>query len=63
MLVRPSMWSIFYSQKSRFQTSKRTNMGSAILEGGRPANIHEFCFQAAKRSDMERVYLQVGLFA
>ena len=43
------------SQKSRFQASKRTNMGSAVLEGGRPANIHEFCFQAAKRSDLECV--------
>ena len=23
------------------------------MEGGRSANIHEFCFQAAKRSDMD----------
>ena len=38
-------------------------MGRAVLEGGRPANIHEFCFQAAKRSDMECVELQGCLFA
>ena len=25
---------------------------SAVLEGGRPADIQEFCFHAAKRSDM-----------
>ncbi len=37
-------------------------MSSAFLEGGRPANIHEFCFQAAKRSDMECVELQGCLF-
>ena len=37
-------------------------MGRAVLEGGRPANIHEFCFQAAKRSDMECVQLQGCLF-
>ncbi len=43
------------SQKSRFLASKHTNMGSAVLEGGRPANIHEFCFQAAKRSDLKCV--------
>ena len=35
-------------------------MGSAVLEGGRPANIHEFCFQAAKRSDMDCVQVQVA---
>ena len=57
------MWSIFCSQKSRFQASKRTKMGSAIQEGGRPANFHEFCFQAAKRSDLECVQLQVGRFS
>ncbi len=36
------------SQKS--EALKRSNMGSAILEGGRYADIHEFCLQAAKRS-------------
>ncbi len=35
------------SQKLRFQASKRSYMGSAVLEGGRSDNIHEFCFQAA----------------
>ncbi len=34
-----------------------------FLEGRRSADIHEFCFQAAKRSDMDCVDLQVGLFA
>ncbi len=38
-------------------------MGSAVLEVGRSANIHKFCFQAAKRSDMDCVELQFGLFA
>ncbi len=38
-------------------------MCSAVLEVGRPANIHEFCFQAAKRSDMDCVEVQGGLFA
>ncbi len=33
------------SQKSCFQSLKRTNMGSAVLVGGRPANIHEFFFK------------------
>ncbi len=38
-------------------------MGSAVLEGGRSADIQEFCFQAAKRSDMDCAELQGGLFA
>ena len=33
------------SQKSRFQASKRSNMGSAVLEGGPSADIHDFYFQ------------------
>ncbi len=36
-------------------------MGSALLEGERSADIHEFSFQAAKRSDMDFVELQRGL--
>ncbi len=28
-------------------------MVSALLEGGRSSNIHEFCFQAAKRTNMD----------
>ena len=39
------------SQESRFQVSKRSNMGSSVLQGGRSANIHELCFEAAKRSN------------
>ncbi len=50
------------SQKSRFQASKRSNMGSAVLDGCLSAYIHEFCLQAAKRSDMDCVELQGGLF-
>ncbi len=51
------------SQESRFQASKRSNMGSCVLESGRCADIHEFCFQAAKRSDLVCVEQQWGLFA
>ena len=35
----------------------------AVLEGVRSADIYEFCFQAAKRSDMDCVELQRGQFA
>ena len=38
-------------------------MRSAVLEGGRYANIHRFCFQAAKGLDMDCVELQICLFA
>ena len=38
-------------------------MGIPVLEVGRFANIHEFCFQAAKRSEMDCDELQFGLFA
>ena len=38
-------------------------MGSAILESGRRADIHEICFQASNRSDMVCVEQQWGLFA
>ena len=37
-------------------------MSSAVLEGGRSAYIYELCFQAAKRSDMDCVEVQGGLF-
>ncbi len=37
-------------------------MCSAVLEDGRSVDIHEFCFQAAKRTDMDSVELQGGLF-
>ena len=37
-------------------------MGSAVLLGGRSANIQEFCFQAAKRSDMDCEEQQECLF-
>ncbi len=36
---------------------------SAVLEGGRSADIHEFCFHAAKRSDMYCFEMQWDLFA
>ena len=38
-------------------------MGSAVLEGGRSADIQEFCFHAAKRADKYCVEMQCGLFA
>ena len=50
-------------KKSRFQASKRSDMSSALLDGGRSAYIHEFCFQTSKRSDMTCVDLQVCQFA
>ena len=39
-------------QDLRFQASKRSNMGNAVLLGGRNNNVKEFCFESAKRSDM-----------
>ncbi len=36
-------------------------MCSAALEGCRYADIHEFCFQAAKCSEMDSVELHGGL--
>ena len=38
-------------------------MCSAVMEDGRSVDIHEFCFQAAKLSDIDCVELQGGLFA
>ena len=38
-------------------------MGSDALEGCLFADIHEFCFQAVKGSDMEYVELQGCLYA
>ena len=38
-------------------------MLSAVLEGGRSADIHEFCFQTGKRSDMDCIELQGGQIA
>ncbi len=52
-----------FSQNLRFPPSKSLNMGSAVLDGGRSSYIHGFCFQAAKRSDMDCVELQECLFA
>ncbi len=40
------------SQESRFQASKRSNMGSNVLECGRSADINEFRFEATIRSDI-----------
>ncbi len=37
-------------------------MVCSVLEGGRSANSHEFCFQAVKRSHMECFEGQGGLF-
>ena len=38
-------------------------MGSAVMVGGRFDDIQEFCFQAAKRSDMNCAELQGLLLA
>ena len=56
--------------ESRFQRSKRSNMSTAVLEGGPSADIYELCFQTAKRSyfafvEVQRVYLLIdrnGIF-
>ena len=49
--------------RNAFSGFKSLNMGSAVLEVGRFADIHEFFFQAAKRSEMNCVELQGCLFA
>ena len=51
------------SQESRFQASKRSNMNSAVLQDGHSPDIHEFCFQDAKLSDMDCLDVQMVLFA
>ena len=38
-------------------------MSSTVLEGVHSADIHEFCIQATKRSDMDCVEQQGCLFA
>ncbi len=49
--------------RNAFSGFKCLNMGRAVLEVGRFADIHEFCFQADKRSDMVCVELQGGQIA
>ena len=39
-------------QKPRFQTAKRLNMSSDILQEGRFTDVQESCFQGAKCSNM-----------
>ncbi len=46
------------AQVSRFQASKRSNMGSALLLGGRSVDVQEFCFQTEKYCDMICAELQ-----
>ena len=46
-----------------FQPSKRSNMHSALLVGGRFDDIQEFFFQAGKRLDMNCAELQELLLA
>ena len=50
------------SQELLVQSSKRLNMASAVCVGGRFTHIQEFCFQAAKCSDMDCAELQGGLY-
>ncbi len=38
-------------------------MGSAVLLGGRYIDVHEFCFETAKRSDIRLLELQGCLLA
>ena len=62
-MFRPASGRFDDSQESRFQATKRSNMGSAVLESGCSADIHEYCFQAARRSDMDCFEVQVSPFA
>ena len=48
--------------RNRFSGFESSNIGSAVLEDGLSAYIHEFCFQAAKRLNMDCVELERGLF-
>ena len=41
-----------------FLGSKLSNMGSVVHETGRSTDIQDFCFQAAKRSDLDCVEVQ-----
>ena len=50
------------SQESCFQASKPSNMGSAVLESGRCAGIHEFDFKL-QNVHMDCVDVQGFLFA
>ena len=50
-------------KESRFQASKRSNMGSAVLVRGRYIDIQDIIFQGAKLSDMDCNELQECLFA
>ena len=49
--------------RNRVFRLRNVEISVAVMEGGRSADIHEFCFQAAKLSDMDCVELQGGLFA
>ena len=50
------------SQESRFQATKRSNMGSAVLLGGRSANIPNYVFKL-QNVHMDCVEVQERLFA
>ena len=50
------------SQESRFQATKRSNMGSAVLLGGRSADFRNYVFKL-QNVHMDCVEVQEGLFA
>ncbi len=62
-LFRPATWSICILSGIAFSGFEKFKMVTAALEGGRSNDNHEFCFQGAKRSDMDCVELQGCLFA
>ena len=51
------------AQESRFLAANRSNMDSSVLLDGRSADVQEFCFQTAKRSDIGCADLQGSLFS
>ena len=49
--------------RNRVSGFECSNMGSAVLEGGRSDDIHIFCFQAEKCANMDCVDVKGSLFA
>ena len=62
-VVPPSYVVDLLNLRNRVFNLRNVEILVAVMEGGRSADIHEFCFQAAKRSDMDCVELQSGPFA
>ncbi len=59
----PSYVVLLLILRNRVFRIRKVEIWVAVMEVGRSADIHEFCFQAAKLSDMDCVELLGGLFA